>query len=148
MTVLYSSLGSGHPLAQRCLCISKRADSIHNNSKLPRTDMNMLRRLLCYVGRAGSVSRGWGRGRWRWRWRRQIRNWAPLHLYLHLRNRILSLGGSSATSSPTSSWSSAVENNRDRHVKRSLSGQDLSAADPLLDAQLLREPQMLQDLAQ
>ena len=41
-----------------------------------------------------------------------------------------------------------LENNRDRHVKRSLRGQDLSAADPPLDARLLREPQMLQDLAQ
>ena len=42
VTMLYSSLGSGHPLVQRRLCSSKRADSIHNSRKLPRTDMNML----------------------------------------------------------------------------------------------------------
>ena len=148
MTVLYSSLGSGHPLVQRCLCSSKRADNIHNSSKLPRADMNMLRRLLCYVGRAGRVSRGWGRGRWRWRWRRQIRNYAPLHLYLHLKNRILSPRWVLCYLICYIILVLLLENNRDRHVKRSLRGQDLSAADPPLDARLLREPQMLQDLAQ
>ena len=68
--VLYSSLDSGHPLVQRRLCGSKRTDSIHNSSKLPITDMNMLRRLMCCVGRAGSVGtaraqgRGPGLGHW------------------------------------------------------------------------------------
>ena len=70
VTVLYSSLGSGNPLVQRRLCGSKRADNIHNISKLPRTDMNTLRRVLCCVGRAGSVSRGRGRKRRRWKRRR------------------------------------------------------------------------------
>ena len=58
VTVLYSGLSSGQPLVQRRLCSNKCVDSIHNNSKLPRTDMNMLQRQLCCVGRAGSVSRG------------------------------------------------------------------------------------------
>ena len=40
-----------------------------------------------------------------------------------------------------------LENKRDRHGQGSLHGQDLSATDPLLDARLLREPQILQDLA-
>ena len=144
VTMLYSSLGSGHPLVQRCLCSSKCADSIHNSSKLPRTDMNMLQRLLCCVGRVGSVSRGWGRGRWR----RQIRNWAPLQLYLHVKNKILSPLWVLCYLICYILLVLLLENKRDRHVKRSLRGQDLSAADPPLDARLLREPQMLRDLAQ
>ena len=58
VTVLYSDLGSGQPLVHQRLCGSKHADSIYNNNKLHRTDMNMLQRLLYCVGRAGSVSRG------------------------------------------------------------------------------------------
>ena len=57
VTVLYSGLGLGQPLVLRGLCSSKRADRIHNSGKLPRTDRNMLRRLLYYVRRDGSVSR-------------------------------------------------------------------------------------------
>ena len=58
MIVLYSGLGSGQPLVQRRLCSSKRENSINNSSKLPRTDMNMLWRLLCCIGRDGNVSKG------------------------------------------------------------------------------------------
>ena len=57
VTICYSSLGSGHSLVQQRLCSSKCSDSIHNNSKLPRTDMNMLWRLLCCVGKDDSVGR-------------------------------------------------------------------------------------------
>ena len=59
VTVLYSSLDSGQLLVQRRLCGSKCADSIHNSSKLPRTDMNMLGDYCAvYEGPAVSVGAG------------------------------------------------------------------------------------------